>query len=444
MSASLLLDIPDSEREDFVASLDDEESLALLYDWPTWARPEQIAPPGDWDAWLILAGRGAGKTRAGAEDVVAETARAPIRFALVGANPRDLRNVMVEGESGVLACSPPWHRPEYNSSLGTLDWPNGSKAFSYSAETPSALRGPQHHRAWVDEPIKFKYLQDTWDQLQLGLRLGDDPRSVVTTTPKPFPLIKSLIADPRCVVTRGSTFDNAANLPEKYLRWIIGKYKGTALEAQEIYARILDEVAGALWTYATLEMSRVPLDRETLKPIVPPMRKVVVAIDPSVTSGMDSDETGIVAVGLGEDGVGYVLGDLSKEGGLDRHGLHIVQSYVDFSADLVVAEANNGGDLVEHALRVTRDADDKPIGRSLPFKKVHASRGKRTRAEPVAMLYQQGRVKHVGAFPELEAQMTSWVPGASSPDRMDALVWALTALMVDAAPRVSVGRVRAA
>lgn len=408
--------LPAEQRNKLLAELSDQEVLALLYDWPFWARPNQLPPPGDWRVWLVLAGRGFGKTRTGAEwlrDQVQNRGRG--RLALVAPTAADARDVMVEGESGILAISPPWFRPVYEPSKRRLTWPNGAIATTYSADEPDRLRGPQHDGAWADELAAWKY-PDAWDMLMFGLRLGTDPRVVATTTPKPVRLIRELLASETTAVSRGSTYENAANLAPAFLQQIVTKYKGTRLGRQELDGEVLDDVPGALWTRKALDDLR--------RPAAPELVRVVVAIDPAVTSGEDSDETGIVVAGRGVDGHGYVLRDLSCRMSPDGWARRAVVAFQDHRADRIVAEVNNGGDLVEQVVRT--------VDRSVPYKAVHASRGKRVRAEPIAALYEQGKVHHVGGLPDLEDQMCSFLPegGDKSPDRVDALVWALTELLL--------------
>ncbi len=395
----------------------------MLYDWSLWGRPEQIAPPGDWRVWLLLAGRGFGKTRTGAEWVRAQVeAGRCSRLALVAPTAADVRDVMIEGESGLLRISPPWMRPEYQPSKRRIIWPNGATATTYSAEDPDQLRGPNVDGAWADELAAWSYPQATWDMLMFTLRAGDDPRAVVTTTPRPTKVIRDLIAAPSTHVTRGTTYENAANLAPAFLDTIIRRFEGTRLGRQELMAELLTDVPGALWKRDQLEALRV---RKR-----PSLARIVVAIDPAISSGEDSDETGIIAAGLSDDGQGYVLEDASCRDTPARWAATAVMLYRDLQADRIIAEANQGGAMVEHTIR-TVDAN-------VPVKLVHASRGKLTRAEPVAALYEQAKVHHVGAFPALEDQLCSWTQGdADSPDRLDALVWALSDLMLgEAGPRI--------
>jgi len=393
------------------------QAEAVLHHWPTWARPDQLPPPGAWSTWLILAGRGWGKTRTGAEWVrhMATTGRAG-RIALVARTASDVRDVVVEGESGILRISPPGERPEWNSSRRRLTWPNGAIATTYSADEPDQLRGPQHDAAWLDELASWRY-PEAFDQLRFGLRLGERPQVVVTTTPRPTPIVTGLIRAPGTVVTRGRTRDNAVNLAAGVVADLERRYAGTRLGRQELDGEILTDAPGALWKWAAIEAARV----ET----APPLRRVVVAIDPAATSGDESDETGIVVAGLGWDDRVYVLADASGRYAPTEWARRAVAAYRTHGAARIVAEVNNGGEMVAATLRM--------IDPGAPVRTVHASRGKAVRAEPVAALYEQGRVSHVGPMPQLEDQMTTWDPGVSrkSPDRMDALVWALTDLAVD-------------
>ena len=387
-----------------------------------WARPDQLPPLGAWQRWLILAGRGWGKTRTGAEWVRDRALRDPgCRVALVARTAADVRDVIVEGESGILAVHAPSERPTWEPSRRRLTWPNGSMATTYSADVPDQLRGPQHHYAWADELASWER-PDTWDQMVFGLRLGAAPQVVVTTTPRPTPIIRALLTAPGTVVTRGRTLDNRANLAPGVVADLQRRYGGTRLGRQELDGEVLTDTPGALWTWERIDAARVSIALQ--------LRRVVVAIDPAVSAGEASDETGIVVCGIGFDGRGYVLEDASGKYSPDGWARRAVHLAAEHKADRIVAEVNNGGQLVEHTLRT--------VDRAVAYKAVHASRGKATRAEPVAALYEQGRVSHLGRLDALESQMTGWDPSTStkSPDRVDALVWALTELMVDpTAPR---------
>ena len=403
-----------------IGTLSERERFEVMYDWSVWRRPKQATPPGDWRVWLILAGRGFGKTRTGAEFVREQVnAGRCRRVALVGATAADVRDTMIEGESGLLAVFPPGQRPRYEPSKRRVTFHNGATASAFSADEPDRLRGPNHDLAWADELAAWRYV-DAWDQLMLGLRLGDHPRVVVTTTPRPTQLIRRLARsdDGTVHATTGSTYENAANLAADFIAEMRRRYEGTRLGRQELEAQILDDVEGALWDRAVIDDTRTT--------DTPPLRRIVVAIDPAVTSGENSDETGIVVAGVSQDGEAYVLDDRTMRASPNDWASAAVAAYHRHNADLIVAEANQGGDLVENVL--------KAVDPRVPVHLVRASRGKRTRAEPVAALYEQRRAHHVGFFPELEDQLCSWVPDiGSSPDRLDALVWALTDLVVDRA-----------
>lgn len=414
----------ETERAQFIADTPEEDAAELLYDWPLWARPNQLPPAGEWSKWLAMAGRGWGKTRVGAEWVRAEVAAGrATRVALVAPTAADARDVMVEGESGILAVHPPDDDlPVYEPSKRRVSWPNGAIATLYSADEPERLRGPQHDLAWADELAAWRYLQDAWDMLMFGLRLGARPRVLVTTTPKPRKLLRELISDPSCVVTYGRTDENRQNLAPSFLKTIVSRYHGTRLGRQELGGELLEDVEGALWLRAMIEDARVTGH--------PKLERIVVAIDPAVTSGENADETGIVVCGIAtpngaSEPHGYVLEDLSGRFTPYEWAKRAITAYKRQQADRVVAEVNNGGDMVEAQLRM--------VDRNVSYKPVHASRGKRVRAEPVAALYEQGRIHHVGGFAALEDQMCSFVPDdtETSPDRVDALVWALTELIVD-------------
>ena len=417
--------MPADQRLAWVESLDPQTAEALAYDWDYWARPEQLPPPGDWVSWLIQAGRGWGKTRVGAEWVRAEVeAGQRGRFALVARTAADTRDVMVEGSSGLLSVCPPWNRPKYEPSKRRVTWANGALATLYSADEPDLLRGPQHDGAWVDELASWRF-PDAWDQLQFGLRLGTQPQVVVTTTPRPTKLIRELAASPTTRTTRGRSVENKANLAAAFFTHIVNKYQGTRLGRQELEGEILDDNPNALWKRADIEKGRLRK--------APQLLRIVIPIDPAVTSTEDSDETGIVPVGVDEQSPEhyYVLEDRSLLASPDEWATAAVQAYLFWEADRIIGEANNGGDMIESTVRHVV-IDGRPAGRNVPFEKVTASRGKAIRAEPVAALYEQGRVHHVGFFPELEDQLCEFDPldpNQKSPDRMDSLVWGITALM---------------
>ena len=445
--ASQLRALPPEKRKRIVARFTDAEAEALLGCWRFWARPAQLAPgtPGaagardDWSFWLVMAGRGFGKTRSGAEWSIEQARAMPgSHGALVAATTDDAKKVMlsagvedVQGASGVLAISPPDFRPVYEASKRLLRWPNGTVATIYSAEEPDRLRGPQHHWGWVDEIAAWAKNQEAWDQFLFGLRLGSAPRACITTTPRPITILRDLVKDSRTVVTSGTTHDNRENLAEAFFTSIVNRYEGTRLGRQELYAELLEDVPGALWSLGEIESHRLSTGD------VPDLRRVVVAIDPAVSAKATSAETGIVACGIGlcscKGGVpemhGFVLRDSSGVYSPLAWSREATALYAHLKADRLVAEVNNGGDLVEANLRATNAR--------IPYRAVHASRGKLTRAEPVAALYEQGKVHHVGALPLLEDQMTTWdaSDGSPSPDRVDALVWAFTDLLLDGQPQ---------
>lgn len=394
--------------------------------WINLARRNQITPSGDWRVWLILAGRGFGKTRTGAEDVADYAMwNDGVRVAVVAPTAADARDTCVEGESGLLACIPHECIEGWNRSLGELILTNGSRFKLFSAEEPSRLRGPQHHRAWCDEISSWQY-PDAWDQLMFGLRLGDDPRVVATTTPKPTKLMRELLArrDRDVLITHGRTMDNAANLPQAALDNLIARYAGTRLGRQELDAEMLDDTPGALWKRSDIDAYRVNA--------MPAMRRIVIAIDPAVSTKEGSDETGIVAAGIGEDGYYYVVSDKSSQYTPNQWATVAINEYKLLMADRIIGEQNNGGDMVENNIRM---ADPE-----VSYKSVYATKGKAVRAEPVAALYEQGRVRHVGSMPILEDQMCNFTTDYDrakmhySPDRLDALVWALTELAIEVSP----------
>jgi predicted phage terminase large subunit-like protein len=409
-----------------MASFASQLADALENGWESVARPNQLPPPGDWSIWLLLAGRGFGKTRVLSEWTCgqAQLGRAR-RIALVGATAADTRDVMVEGESGILACSPSWCMPVYEPSKRRLTWPNGALATTYSADEPERLRGPQHDAAVCDELGSWRH-PEAWDMLMFGLRLGKKPQCVVATTPRPTKLIRNLLAREGhdVVVMRGTTYENRDNLAPMFFQQILQRYQGTRLGRQELEAELLEDNPGALWSSHIIEAARL---RST-----PSLVRVVVAIDPAVTSGEDADETGIVVAGKDAGGDAYVLADASGRMQPIEWARTAIAAYRATSADRIVAEVNNGGEMIEATLRI--------VDPSIPFSAVRASRGKVTRAEPIAALYEQGRVHHVGAFPQLEDQMVAFTADFDrarlgySPDRVDALVWALSDLLVEPVP----------
>src|SRR6185312_15272624 len=387
--------------------------LGHEHQWP----PARANSGQSWTTWLVIGGRGAGKTRAGAEWVRSIAADPKARIALIGETEHETREVMIEGVSGILAVHHPRKGPEWVSSRRRLEWPNGAVAQLFSAENYEALRGPQFSAAWLDEFAKWRHAEATFNMLQFGLRLGRRPRQVITTTPRPIPLLKKLIADPRTAVTHASTRANADYLAPHFLEAVLARYGGTELGRQEIDGELIEERTGALWTRATIAAARVAA--------APALTRIVVAVDPPGSAREGSDACGLVAAGRADDGTLYVLADESA-GGLTPQAWasRAIALWRRLKGDVLVAEANFGGDMVRAVIRAA-DA-------SVPVTIVHATRGKFTRAEPVAQLYEQGKVRHAGAFPALEDEMCDFgfdgLSSGRSPDRLDALVWALAAL----------------
>ncbi len=455
----------DEERDFFLGCMDPETRLEYEASWHHWARDEQLAPAGDWTVWMIMAGRGFGKTRAGAEWVreIAE-ADGSARFALVGANFAETRMVMVEGESGLLSIAPPKNRPIWEPSLKRLRWNNGAEAYLYSAAEPEGLRGPQHSHSWCDEIAKWVNNSGqalaAWDNLKMGLRLGRAPKIAATTTPRPVALVRTLVKDSGVVTTRGRTEDNVMNLPSAFINVMKADYGGTRLGRQELDGELIEELEGALWTRAMIEGCRVnsPLPfrggagggayREAYTKVPHPnpspegeglesLARIVIGVDPPASSS--GDACGIIVAGLRPDCKAVILADRSVEkASPEKWARAVADAARRWGADRVIAEANQGGAMVKSVLQA---ADI-----SLPVRLVHASRGKAARAEPVAALYEAGRVCHAGAFPRLEDELCGLLIGGGyegpgrSPDRADALVYALTELMLrrKRVPRVRV------
>lgn len=434
--------LPPADREAFYSDLTAEDAAGLDYDWGFWGRPEQFEPLHptlgvNWGSWLILAGRGFGKTRTGAETIrnrmCGPTPLSAGRWrhvALIAETAADARDVMVadgkEGSeaSGILPVHPPDFRPHYEPSKRRLTWPNGATGTIFNATEPEQLRGPQFDGAWCDELCKWRYAKDTWDNLQFGLRTGDRPQVIITTTPKPILLLKEILTDPTTVITRGSTLANRANLAPRFLATVLRKYAGTRIGRQEIDAEILEELQGALWRRPVLDALRIKQEA------IPQLVRIVVAVDPAMSSNDESNETGIVVAGLGDDGHGYVLDDVSGIFSPEQWAREAISMYWTRRADRIIGEVNNGGEMIENTLRV--------VDPNVSYRAVWATKGKFIRAEPISALYEQGRVHHVGTFANLEDQMCAFTPdfdrktAGYSPDRMDALVWALTELMIDA------------
>ncbi len=426
--------LPEEERRAALEGLSEAELAAILFHWPVWARADQIAPPpirdeflgttAAWRIWLLLAGRGAGKTRSAAEWVRAAVEAGRRRsIGIIGPTADTLRRDVVEGESGLLRISPPWNRPAHEPSQRRIVWPNGATAYLLSSEEPDRVRGPNLDGFWGDELTSWAAPEACWDNLQFALRItgpkGDAPAGVISTTPKRHALLRSIIADPATVITRASTFDNRANLDAGALAALERKYGGTTIGRQELMGELLEDVEGALWVREHLDACRVQN--------LPEMKRIVVAIDPAGGASRKSDETGIVAAGIGTDGRGYVLADASGRYTPDGWARAAVALYRSLKADRIVAEQNFGGAMVEATVRAVEP--------NAPIRMVVASRGKALRAEPVSALYEQRRISHVAELPGLEDQMCGWNPAQNgpSPDRVDALVWAITDLMVDRA-----------
>ncbi|WP_068092935.1 DNA-packaging protein [Novosphingobium rosa] len=424
-----LLNLPAKERLAQLSRLSPEELGAMAYDWPLWARANQLPPKGDWRLWLVMAGRGFGKTRMGSEWVrMVAQGDSMARIALVAASLGEARSVMVEGESGILACSPPRRRPRFEPSLRRLVWPNGAVATLYSAAEPDSLRGPQHSHAWCDEIAKWdnsaSRAELAWDNMLMGLRLGESPQTMATTTPRAVPLLNRLLKDEDAIITRGRTKDNRANLPERFIRETRASLGSVLLARQELDGEMLLDHAGALWTRALIESCREAV------PAAPPAR-MVVGVDPPASA--EGDACGIVVVALGQDGIARVLADASvTRPSPERWARAVAETAALWNADRVVAEANQGGAMVESVLRAASIA--------LPLRLVHATRGKSARAEPIAALYEAGRVRHCGQFAALEDELCGLITGGAyqgpgrSPDRADAAVWALTELMLGTSP----------
>lgn len=428
ITADVLRNLPDEEVADILRQLGPKKAEELRHDWGFWARPEQLEPAGNWNTWVALAGRGWGKTRAGAEWVRHRIRSGDKIVHCVAPTKGDVRRVMVEGDSGLLNVC--WSGdetyrgkhigfPVWSPTNNSLTWENGSKAVFFSAEDPERLRGPQAYSAWCDELCAWRNAQDTWDMMMFGLRLGKHPKVFVTTTPKTTKLIRTILDDEKTTVSTGSTYDNAANLADTFLDAVRKTYEGTRLGRQELYAEILDEASGALWNRTLLAKCEIEKDE------VPNLSRIVVSIDPAITSNAESDMTGIVVAGVDQEGIAYVLEDHTGRYTPQQWAAKAVELYHEHMADRVVAERNQGGDMVRHTLH-TEDEN-------LPVKLVHASRGKMARAEPVSALYEQNKVKHVRGLNDLEDQMVQWEPLGSigSPDRLDALVWALTDLSLN-------------
>ncbi len=411
--------MPPNEQLFVLVGMKEPEKREFLSRWHEWAHAGQRPVGDDWRIWLIMAGRGFGKTRAGSE-WVSELARGDgtRRFALIGATIDDVRNVMIEGESGLIAVARKEEKVTYNSGKGEVTFPSGALAHVYSAEAYEKLRGPEHSFAWCDELAKWNYPEKAWDNMILGLRLGENPRVLVTTTPRPIPLLRRILSQAGTILRGGATADNY-NLPSSFIAMVQAQYGGTRLGRQELEGELIAEIAGALWTRDMIEQSRTA--------DIPEMRRIVIAVDPPITAG--GDACGIIAAGLGEDGCAYVLADHSVSG-LSPEGwaLAVAGAAQAWNADRVIAEGNQGGEMVESTLRAAN--------RSMNVKRVMARHGKSARAEPVAALFESGRARFAGSFRELEDELCGMIIGGGyegpgrSPDRADALVWAMHELML--------------
>ncbi len=424
--------VPAHDREALINELSDKEAMSLFYDWSFWARSLQREPEGLGKlgkfVWMYLAGRGTGKTRAFAEWVREKVQHQGYRrISLVGAAADEVRDIMIEGESGILSCSPPWFMPDYEPSKKRITWPNGAIASIFYGTEPEKARGAQSDLIWGDEVCKWQYPEETYDNLMLGLRLGRNPLCAISTTPKPIPIIKRLVKDENVIVVRESTYANINNLAHAFIQTIIKRYEGTRLGRQELEAQILDDNPNALWKRGWIDATRIRYKD------MPQLTRIVIPIDPAVTSKETSDDTGIIPCAEGPapavDNVRnpdmkhyYVLDDFTLKGSPLDWAQRAITAYRKWSADRIIGETNNGGDLVETNLR--------NVDKNIPYAGVHASRGKQTRAEPISALYEQGRVHHVGMFSELEDELCEheFLPNQPSPNRLDALVWGISYL----------------
>ena len=417
------------DLEGILTQLPPNKAEELMYNWHFWAREQQIAPEGNWNTWFINAGRGFGKTRAGVEWVRNKVIQGHKRIAAVASTNSDIERVMINGESGFLArCwagdktikGVPLGKPQWSPTKRLLTWENGAYVQFFSAEEPERLRGPQFEAAWCDELAAWNRDRDTWDMLQFCLRLGKHPQICVTTTPKPTKLVRDILKNPKTVVTYGSTFDNSANLASTYLEAVKSQYDGTRLGRQELYAEILDEASGALWNRQTLVECEIDVDNPV--EFAETLARVVVSVDPAVSSNAESDMTGIIVAGMDINGICYVLQDATDRYTPEGWAAKAIELYHLYGADRIVAERNQGGEMVRYTF--------KTVDETIPIKLVHASRGKFARAEPVSSLYERGRVKHVKGLDALEDQLVQWEPlgNIGSPDRLDAMVWSITEL----------------
>lgn len=470
--------------KEWISNLPEDIAKSLLHKWEFWARPNQIAPLGNWTYWILLAGRGFGKTRTGAEWINEKVQSGKSkRIALVAPTAADVRKTMVEGESGILAISPPWNRPIFEPSKLQLTWPNGTIAQLFSAEEPERLRGPQFDTFWADELAAWQKCQDTWDMLQFGFRLGRNPQGCITTTPKPIPIVRELLRDhlsehnlppeaKSIALTKGSTYDNRGNLAKQFFNKVVQRYEGTRLGRQELDGEVLEDMPGALWNRTSIDSNRIKILSPPFPPVIKPedflnsggdriedvlmLRRIarqiteavpedisrcVVSVDPNVSNEEGSDEIGIVVSAKGlMSGRGYILADCSMRGSPLEWATTAIIAYDAFMADRIIGEANQGGNMVEHTIKTTAThlrRENKRESDYVPVTMVHATKGKVTRAEPVSGLYEQNRVVHVGTHTTLEDQMCLFTQDFNrkdmgySPDRVDALVWGLTHLFLE-------------
>jgi len=406
-----------AKAELYLRELEEKERLSSSYDWLKIARPKQLMPKGEWSMWMLLSGRGFGKTKALTEStrVLINQGRAK-RIAIAARTPADGRDVLIEGVSGFMSIFPPWERPLYEPSKSRITFQNGAIGYLYSSENPDKARGPEHDLVVADELAAWKYIE-LWDNLMLGLRQGE-AKTIIATTPRPTSLIKALVADDNVIKVTGSTFENKQNLSEHYLSFIKDKYEGTRLGRQELYAEILSDTPGALWKISNIDKIR-------LKNIPEGICRIVIAVDPAVTSNKFSDETGIVVCAKDNDSKGYILKDSSMNGTPNEWASEAIRLYHFYNASAIIAEKNNGGEMITQII--------KSLDSSVNVELVWASVGKRTRAEPVSALYEQGKVYHIGQFDKLEDEMCTWDAGVdkASPNRMDAMVWGFTKLLLN-------------
>lgn len=422
--ACLLALSNEEKRQKILKELTEEEAAILINDWRFWARQEQLPPEGDWRIWFVCAGRGYGKTRCGAEWVMEQVyktenvANAKFHIGLIAKTPADARDVMIEGESGLLNIGQPNMRPTWQPSVRKLVWPTGATAHVYSSKEFRQLRGPQHSIVWGDEIASWHYPRKTHDNAMFGLR-HPPAQACYTSTPSNIPLVRYLMeraqAGNRVIVTGGSSYANVENLDANFIEDLVDQYEDTTLGQQEIYARLIADLHGALWIRKTIDKHRVPT--------APELARVVVGVDPGISSEERAAETGIIVAGIGYDYEGYLIDDVSVRGRPQQWAERVVKAYYDHEADEVVAEINQGGEMVAFTIAT--------VDPNVPVKVLHVHRGKRTRAEPVAALQEQGRIHHVGMFAKLEDQLCTWLPGERSPDRLDAYVHALSELMLD-------------